>query len=207
VIDAERVQFGRLLTATFEVYGSAVSDTAISIWWSALSAYSLAQVRAGLSAHIKNPERGRFSPKPADVIGEIGFDDDRPGPEEAWSALPKNEADSVFWTDEMRAASAVAQPMITAGDLIAARMAFLESYRSLVKAARNTGAPTARSFSPGSDKSGREAVILDAVEKGWLTAEGAQAILPHHREDESLDSRLLALASNAVRRIGTPTAD
>ena len=204
MIDSEREQFGRLLAATFEVYGSAVSDTAMSIWWSALSAFSLAQVRAGLSAHIKNPERGRFSPKPADVIGEIGFSDDRPGPEEAWAALPKNEYGSVQWTEEMRHASAISQPLIDEGDLIAARMAFLESYRALVKAARNAGTPTERSFSFGTDKSGREQAILDAVAKGRLSAEHAQALLPHHRDDEALSARLLSLANNAVRRLDPP---
>lgn len=207
MIDTEREEFKLLLTATFEVYSTPLSPDAISIWWSALSAYSLAQVRSGLSAHIKNPERGRFSPKPADVIGEIGFNDGRPGAEEAWSMLPKHEDASAFWSEEMRSASAIAQPLIDEGDLIASRMAFLESYRAMVKAARDAGTPAEWSFSPGRDKGGREIVILDAVEKGRLSPQDAMAILPYHHDGEGVSARLLALAAKAVRRLDAPKPD
>ena len=67
----ERGQFAELWTAAYAVYGKSVSVPMLDVVFSALSSYSLDDVRTGLSGHIKNPDSGQFPPKPADVIKHI----------------------------------------------------------------------------------------------------------------------------------------
>lgn len=67
----DRAQFAELWVAAYAVYGKQVSDGMLDVVFNALSAYSLKDIRTGLSGHIKNPDSGQFAPKPADVIKHI----------------------------------------------------------------------------------------------------------------------------------------
>jgi len=67
----DRAQFAEIWTAAYAVYGKQVSDAMLDVVFSALSAYSLKDIRTGLSGHVKNPDSGQFAPKPADVIKHI----------------------------------------------------------------------------------------------------------------------------------------
>lgn len=67
----EMDDFAEVWTAAYAVYGKTVSDPMLDVVFNALSAYSLRDIRAGLSGHIKNPDSGQFPPKPADVIKHI----------------------------------------------------------------------------------------------------------------------------------------
>ena len=116
---------------------------------------------------------------PADIIERI--DDGRPGAEEAWGAVSgATEATTLVLTEEMQQALAVAWPQMAAGDLVPARMAFLETYRKMALSARAAGLPLKWRVSLGQDPAGRLAPIRDAVAKGRLTAADARALLPAH---------------------------
>lgn len=67
----DRAQFAELWVAAYAVYGKTVSDGMLDVVFSALSSYSLQDIRRGLSGHVKNPDSGQFPPKPADVIKHI----------------------------------------------------------------------------------------------------------------------------------------
>lgn len=134
-----------------------------------------------------------------DVISRL--DDGRPAPEEAWAMIPRDESASGMWTEEMRTAYAAASRLVAEGQLVPARMAFLESYRAEVQKARDALRPVEWQFTPGTDKVGRELVLLDAAEKGRITASGAAALLPYHREDEGLNARLLSIANRALKAL------
>lgn len=67
----DRAQFAELWVAAYAVYGKHVSDAMLDVVFSALSSYSLQDIRTGLSGHIKNPDSGQFPPKPADVIKHL----------------------------------------------------------------------------------------------------------------------------------------
>ena len=179
MIESERPQFSELLLVTMQVYGASLTAGAISIWWSALERYPFAHVRGSLSAHVKNPSAGKFAPKPADIIGHIQSRDGRPGAEEAWAMIPKDEATTVVWTAEMAQSHGVALPLIEQGDLVAARMAFIEHYRMLVQAARNESSAVIWEPSLGHDPMGRECALMDAQRKGRLTAEHVAGLLPY----------------------------
>lgn len=119
----------------------------------------------------------------ADIISRI--DDGRPGAEEAWAMIPKDEQGSVVWTDEMAQAYGVAYQLINEGHTIQARMAFIEVYRDRCQKAREIKLPVKWSPSLGFDVEGREQVLIDAVENGRLTSDHAKRLLPYRDSDRS----------------------
>ena len=176
----DRGQFADLLTATMQVYGTPLSVQAIGIWWSSLEGYSIEQVRAAFSAHVKDPATGKFSPKPADLIGKIQAFDGRPGAEEAWAMVANaigDERASVVLTEEMHKAFFVADAL--ADDRVAARMAFKEAYTRAIADSRATCVPVKWVHILGHDAAGRETALLEALEKGRLTAQHVAGLLPH----------------------------
>jgi hypothetical protein len=118
----------------------------------------------------------KFFPSFSEIVDRI--DDGRPDVEEAWALLPHDERSSVVWTDEMRKAFAVANPLLIEGDMISARMAFKESYQKEVANARSNGAPVVWSPSFGYDKTMRVNAIVTALEKNRIQIKHAVAMLP-----------------------------
>lgn len=180
----------------------ALSSTARAMYFRALSAYSLAQVRAGLDAHMRDAQRGRFFPLPADVIAQIAglaANDGRPGPEEAWalSLRSSDEAESIVWTEEMAEAWAIARPVLQAGDEVGARMAYREAYSRLVDAARAQQRQPAWSLSLGHDLGRRVEAVRAAVAAGRLP-QSELAALPAPGGD------LLRLAYDAPEEGSSP---
>lgn len=127
-----------------------------------------------------------FRPSRAELLATLQSSDGRPGPEEAWGMIPKSEDATAVWTDEMCLAAGAAQPLLNAGDKIAARMAFKESYTHFVAEARAAGTPVNWQVTLGYDKAGREGPIKDALAKGRLTARQAYALIPEADADERL---------------------
>lgn len=72
--------FMQTLTAVADLYAKPISDAGWQIWWGALKHYPLSCVQQALSAHVKDPDRGQWMPKPADVVRQI--DGGRPSPDE-----------------------------------------------------------------------------------------------------------------------------
>ncbi len=131
-----------------------------------------------------------------DVISRI--DDGRPGPEEAWAMIPKNEAATVVWTAEMCQAHAVACPLLDSGDAIGARMAFKETYSRLVSAARDEQRPVSWSASLGHDAGLRDRALALGVEQGRISVEYARSESPLL---QIADDRITDAASGLLRRI------
>jgi hypothetical protein len=113
----------------------------------------------------------------ADVISRI--DDGRPGPNEAWSLLPRGpfaEGMTIVWTEEMAKASAAANRIYD--DEVAARMAFLETYQREVTKARNEGRRVKWIVSLGHEECMRETPLQRAIEEGKISASYAASLLP-----------------------------
>lgn len=161
-----------VVKATGEIYGKQVSLAAGLMFLADLDNYSSAQVMAALTRCRKEL---RTFPTVADVVSRI--DDGRPGVEEAWAMIPHDESSSVVWTEEMQHAYGIARQLIE-DDPIAARMAFKEAYLEVVGRNRSQGTPARWSPSLGHDRHGREAVLLEAVQKGRLPLAHAQELLP-----------------------------
>lgn len=187
------------LAVTAELTGTQLSEAAARVLASDLAAYPEIQV-IGALARVRKEVRGRFNV--ADVIQRL--DDGRPGPEEAWAMLPFDEDTTTVWTDEMSGAWGVALPLLMEGDRIAARMAFLESYRTRMYRARDAGVPVKWSVSFGRDPRARHAALADAVRMKRISAPRAEELGYLLPPAESVP-RLKDMARKAVKRITDET--
>ena len=113
------------LTVTAEVTGYPLSEAALDVMVQDLIDYPEPQVVQALRL-CRRECKGRLTLR--DILERM--DDGRPGPEAAWAQVLwlKDERKSAVWCEEMRAAWAVALPLLDSGDEIAARMAFKETY-------------------------------------------------------------------------------
>lgn len=161
------------ISLTAEVCGQALSPTAAEILASDLRDFNEAVVLAALA-------RCRMElPGPLTLPGILArIEDGRPDVDEAWAMMPESELASVVWTDEMAQAWGVASPLLNAGDVSGARTAFCEVYAKAVLAARIRREPPHWLPSLGSDASGRERALLDAVRKRRLSPAHAAQLLP-----------------------------
>lgn len=174
-----------------ELTGTQLSVGAASVMAQDLGGYPEQQVLGALD-RCRKELRGRMTV--ADVITRL--DDGRPGPEEAWAMLPRDEATSVVWNDEIAQAWGVVRHMIEEGETVAARMAFLESYRAIVQRARDSGTAPAWTASFGRDRHGRESVLIAAAEKGLLPVDYVMKMLPNRGE---APAQVLAILKSAIR--------
>lgn len=177
--------FAEMLEAALGAYGKTASESTVGIWFSALREFSLGEVRHAFGAHLKDVERGRFAPLPADLIGHIPSG--HPEPQEAWSMVSKGLADervTLVMTDEMRSAFFLAIDL--AEDRIAARMAFLERYKREIANARTEGTRPKWTASLGFDKEGQEAPIAEAVRLGRIPLDYGVTLLPHKADTLAL---------------------
>ena len=61
-------------SAAMGVYGKTVEPQTLAIVFRCLQEYELAEVEQALAAHLKDPEHGKFPPKPADIVRAIEGD-------------------------------------------------------------------------------------------------------------------------------------
>ncbi|MCG5538974.1 hypothetical protein [Halorhodospira sp. 9622] len=180
----DRQPFAESLQATMELYDKALSKQALQLWWQALSDYAFEEVRGGLSRHIQDPERGRFAPKPADVIAAIqsAYLSQWPSAEQAWAQAiaAVDERETVIWRSQeaQQAWHEAAQAIYLDGDEVGARVAFRESYNRLVRAAVEAGRAPQPAISLGHDPAARREALERATEQGLLSAEQARRHLP-----------------------------
>lgn len=163
------------IAATAELCNKSFSPAAARLFAADLDGYDERAVMKALT-RCRKELKGPFTLEA--VTSRI--DDGRPGVEEAWSMVPHDEYKTVVWTDEMVRAWGIASPLIADGDNIGARMAFKEAYTKMIADARDQKEPVKWSASLGHDKNGRESVLVDAVQKGRLTANHVKALLPYH---------------------------
>ena len=129
------------------------------------------------------------------------IEDGRPGPEEAWALVRPaidDERTTIFYTPEMKDAFFVAREL--ADDLIAARMAFLEAYRTALQESRARSEPIAWEACLGYDPAQRESAILQAVGRGQITHEHAALMLPHLATPDARVLELMAPATKLIRQ-------
>lgn len=165
----------KTLMAMGELYGKSLSEYAARIFLEDLSAYGPDVILAALRECRKSIAR---FPTVADIVSRADALDGRPGPEEAWAMIPKDEAGSVVWTGEMALAFGAARPLMLEGDLVAARMAFREKYLAEVKRAREARLKPEWIPTFGTDPAGRDAAMRIAVDQKRIALEAARQWLP-----------------------------
>ena len=191
MIPADFDAFAALMDDAATLLGKpALGDRQIGLYFAALADKPMDAVRAAVLAHMRDPQRGRFMPVPADVIAQIDGmveqQDGRPGAEEAWALALRgqDEADTIVWTAEMSQAWAVARVVLP--DEVGARMAFKETYARLVAENRRARLPAVWTVSLGHDPQRRDAAIGAAVSAGRLPASEMPVALPEPRSDLTL---------------------
>jgi hypothetical protein len=75
---AEKDKFLNVLQGVHDFYGRDMSAFAVTVWAMACETFDVEQVSKALSAHLMDPERGQFMPKPADIVRQLqGTNTDR----------------------------------------------------------------------------------------------------------------------------------
>lgn len=169
--DSEKAKFLKMMQVTLAIYEKTASVETVGLWWNLLVGYEFADVEIAFIQYLKSAE-GRFSPKPASIIAIINAmrPDGRPGADEAWAMIPRDEYVSVVMTEEMAKAYGIAKPLLDEGDQVAARMAFKDAYSRIVEQNKMAGIAPSWFPSLGHDPAMREAVLTDAVRVGRLSA-------------------------------------
>ena len=170
---SDQDQFGRLLNAAMSVskFGKPVGPDAFDMWWHLLSSHSVEIVAKALESHSRS---SGDAPTPHDILEVISKELGYPSPEEAWNRLPKDERDGGYVNHQMMDAWGACSDSLERGDMVAARMAFIESYKKNVGAAKQNGqpaeyfysSPTGISREAGVEKKHQD--LLIAIKLGWV---------------------------------------
>lgn len=187
----------KAIAVTAELCGRVFSTEAARVFVDDLDGFEESAIAAALK-RCRREVRGVLTVQ--DVVSRV--DDGRPGPEEAWAQIPKDEAGSVVWTTEMAIAFGVAQHLLATGDHVAARMAFKERYTSLLNAARDQRQPADWVVSLGHDAHGRDQALAQAVSMRRLTLLQAREYAPMLTAHEPAP---LALIGDLVERVRLPS--
>jgi len=174
-------EIAKALAVTAEVCGTDLSHEAARAMVHELAAYDPASVANALR-RCQREVTGRLSL--AAIVQRI--DDGHPGAEEAWAICPRDEAQTVVWTDEICEAFGSVLDMVAADDWIGARMAFKDRYSTLVRDSRDAKRTASWSPSLGHSAAGRASALSEAVAQGRLTAEQVAPILPAETEAPAL---------------------
>lgn len=218
---SDLAEFNAILSECLSMWGNPPSAGITATWFRTLAGYDLPTLSAAFSAHMRDPQNGKFEPKPAHIIEQIeraAKNDGRPGAEEAWaiSLSARDEQDTVVWTSECCQAWAACQPVLQMGDEVGARMAFKEAYTRLVAEARAMCAPVVWEVSEGFDKDRRRIALATAVEAGRIPAGSFHAIemssalllgndLPTTGMPDHIRQRFAELRDQFTRRYDVPS--
>jgi hypothetical protein len=199
--------FAQLMDDTWAVNPkwTTLIPTGKAVYFKALECYPIAVVEAALMAHVRDPQRGRYQPTPADLVFQIeaAQSGTRPAVDEAWalSLAALDEGDTVVWTEEMRDAFTLCRPLLVAGDKIGARMAFKDAYARLLADAMRQHKPVKWDVSLGTDPRRRKDAITRAECAGLLPAARSQALLPAPIRNEEVDRAGLARLKTEVAKL------
>jgi hypothetical protein len=162
------------IAITAELCGRSLSEAALVAFADVLSEYEPEQVIKALEKCRQGLD-GMFT-LPA-VISRI--EDGRPGAEEAWTTIPRSEAETAVWTEDAQKAFFMgACDLLDSGDTIAARMAFKESYERVIREARASKTPCKWIVSQGWDVADRQKKVSEAVTLGRIGLAHAQQVFP-----------------------------
>ena len=183
--------FFELLDLTYDMIGvgpaKVISPAAKAMFFQDLERYPLDLIAGSLTAHRADPERGKFTPKVADIVYQI----ERRrkvswlSADEAWAQVPKTEGQPGLLNDVTAQALAVAQQFLNLPrpDLTAARMAFKGCYERLVERAKLERRGPVYFVSPGGSYEEQQAVLMEGVRQGLLTAQVQEVMMLAHQHE------------------------
>lgn len=176
------IEFFQLLDDACDAIGKPrKTESAKMLFIEVAGGYGIENLKGALMAHLRDPERGRFVPTPADLIEKIQKaleKDGRPTADEAFAIAVQmdDEFTTVVTNDEISQAWAVARDIMP--DRTGARMAFRSAYERLVSQSRGANKPVHWFASLGHDTQGREGPLMQAAQLGRLSMNQVQQLLP-----------------------------
>jgi len=156
------------LATTAECMGYTLSPAAATMMAKELADYPAAYVTHALRDCMRTVQ-GRLTL--AAIIQRIQANDGHPSANEAWAIALEatDECTSVSLTPQIQQALSAAQPVLSTGDKIGARMAFLAAYERLLTHARAQRHVARWTFSVGFDAQARLPALEAAKSAGRLT--------------------------------------
>jgi hypothetical protein len=67
----DKTRLMEVLKGVHDFYGKELTRFAGQVWMQACDSFDVEQVSKALSAHLMDPERGQFMPKPADLVRQL----------------------------------------------------------------------------------------------------------------------------------------
>ena len=173
----DKQRFSDLMDDLGVIYDKEVSVNLKRLYWEDLGQYPIDTIEAAMQAHRRDRDRGRFFPKPADLLARICGDAAHIPGEAAWAiALESMDEDrTIVWTAEIERAREAARPIWEIGDKYGARVAFIKAYETILLA---TPTPPRYRVSVGNDPAQRHECVARAMRDGLLTNDQAQHYLP-----------------------------
>ncbi len=179
---AEFKAFSETLTAAWSFH-KPIGPQQVSMAFELLKSFPLTIVIEAIKAHCIDPVRGQFPPKPADIIAQIEkWKPQRISADEAWTMLPKDESETVVWTDEIAEAHSVA---LREHDRVASRMAFKAAYERIVERNKAQNIYPKWVISEGWCVEKRSKAITDAIRIGRI-------------KESDVDQRLLEAPQGSI---------
>lgn|GEM_PF-6183507 len=160
-----------IFKTAFSIY-DVVDDVKAMFYAEFFGDYGSIDLMKAIKLHVSDPDRGRYLPKPADILHKLPkITGVSPDSDEAWAIAVEaaDEANTVIWTSEIAKAWNRARNVFDAGDVVGARMAFKATYERLVIA----GEKVKWIVSAGHDSKKRATAIKDALIKKLITKEYA----------------------------------
>lgn len=166
-----------LVYATAEVLGHELRPAAAVLMADDLAGYPFEEIRRAL-ARCRAELHGKLTL--AAIIDRLPSANAHLLPNEAWALALRSmdEHETVVWTPQIARALGVAKPVLTGGDQIGGRMAFLAAYERELEAAKAEGRQPQWQVSLGHDQQRRQIVLSDAVSAGKLPAPDVAHLLP-----------------------------
>lgn len=184
----------KILTDDAEYYGQQINTRQIKMWADDLSDLTPEEVLRGVKQN-QNDENRNFPSKPAQIRSAIyNF----PTADEAWALIKHDERSSFVWCSEISEAYDEVSSLVRCGDMIAARMAFKDSYNKKVEISKSIKQRPKWFASLGHDVNGRDEALLEAVQKGRLTEQIALAYSETLKLPQSKSNTQIALENKKL---------
>lgn len=71
MVEKDSIRFAEIMSALAELYEMNLSETMMEIWFKSLAEFPIDSVAQAAFKYMKNPDIGRFKPKPADIVRMI----------------------------------------------------------------------------------------------------------------------------------------
>lgn len=145
------------------------SPDLVDLFFETFKNHPLEAILKVLKAHMLDPERGKFVPRPADLVASLQDLDGHPSPDEAWalSITAADERATMVWTMPMAIAWNVARHLFHE-NRVGAALAFKASYQSEVAKCRAAGQAARYVIAIGFDKAQARSAIEQAVANGLI---------------------------------------